>query len=875
VETYFRKFTSSLPDIQRRQLETFLRRKSSAGVIKSQEEFNRILESIAISEDGQPMTTIELVDEDSPMSAAGYNALMDSILIDMRALFTQLSLNSFAAGEHENTAKQWIGNIGNSIKAMERKVDEYKRLYGNTEGYTATHHENFSEVVGADLLSTLIDGGLLTIEPRRSMEFSSPNDIRRVSTVTYPEENHAAGIYLAAPKEYDVERDYDTSGSIVGRGRRSRGTKKMLSRGTTYPGYWMSILLTDRPTECYVDSNTYQGYVVLLRLFLNGVREFNEILIDPVGKYRSYVQRIRYRTPGDYSSDADGWSSITYTNDNGDVANLTGSGYGAMMFRFPPIVASAIEIMFNAPDSDIVRFRFSPDVIRSALLWDEITEEQYRYLAGKHLGSADEGLVDAQEESSTSTSYMDRVIVDIGNVDSMNDVLATVKASLNIDSAKLTNIGNTGTAVLTDRVASAALGDYLLEINKHEYTLGAYSITPQKSLYPPSGVFISHVDGGYDTYENRVREVMLEATQSIPALTSIEYFLVVDTKEEIPILPRGTSTYREHVRSIADAAGDLNVEITFYATGDVSLYKWNGGVKTLIGTETPSGKSVAFAGCSSKDVYAVEYTIDTTYEPHRVAITDVIPSGVWLHTEIQPDEHRISLPTSPHIDYERYNWDTGLWNYNWGVAGFYSDPTVLEQDMSEDVWEFAPFPGGTGIAETSGTILLYANRNSMLISGWFASGWHHVSYVGGTDSEYNEYDYMWGVYADIEPPGGWTTVMLDDDHLYGPPSGHTNRYEPMELFVNGTKGIDRTSWKSDIQTQLDSYDNSHDYQYYLLNDVLYTNIDFESRPTRRVAVKYRYLTTSVALKIVMYTNESDLSYYAPYIDNYKLLFLGD
>lgn len=884
MSSYIEKYKSALPERQREELDLFLRQKLNTGEITSEAELEMLRERVQISDDGRPVTTFTRVDRGAGMNTTGYNELMDGVLIDLRALFLQSNITSSALGLHEGTNKAWVKNMNAALDEMYRRVSEYKRLAGEGSGFNAVHYEDFTEVHGAMLNSLRVLSSSMILLPTNSISLNGPNDISRVSVVNYPAENHAAGIYMGAPKQNDVERDYnyrrDRRASTSARYKRDGGTGRMLRSGTTYPGYWLSVCLTDGDVESYIDETTYYGYTVLLRMFYEGSVNLNEIIIDPVSRYKTYVRRVRYRKGGYYLSDSDGWTTLTYTNSDGDTANVSGSAYGKLHLRFPPTSVTALEFMFNAVDYDEIRMLFTPNVVRNALLWDEIADDEYAYLAQRRDGGRNELLTSAPEEDAEATSYMDRVVVNLGEVDQLNEMLATVRSSLNIDASELERIGTTDSAVVTDKAAAAALGDYLIEFNKHEYVVGAYSITPQYEDYPASGVYYSHEHGGYDTFENTVRSIMVEADIYTPALTSVEFYVVTDDATEYPIVPRDTATHREHVYA-AVVGTALTFDLMFQPAGDVILYRWKDGAKDTVQTVTPAGKSVTFTGCNTLDVYAVEYTINTLYDSHIINLPDVIPSGVWLHTDVVPAGHTVPLPAAPYMGFDQYDWRNNVWDYNYGIAGYYSDETVLDHDVTSPLWTFDYWQplNLNNVPATSGLVMLESTRDTMIISGWFCSGVYHVSYLGGTGGEQHEYDYMWHIHPSGWIPGmnfssGWCEFTLSDDCLYLPESGHTNRAEPIELFVDGHKAEDKTAYMLDEQPALEWYDETHNYQFYMLGNTLYTNVNFDEVDDRRVSIKMKYLTSTIKLKIVMRTNTNELCPYTPRVNNYKLIFFG-
>lgn len=870
---YYKRYIDTLPDRQRENIEGYLRQKLAQGYIKSESDLQRVMESI--NPNGEPLTVFNEVLSNSNMKDTNYNNLMDSVLIDLESIFAESNIAAYNIGNHEEISKSWVSDIQRAIGQINRRVSEFKKLSGNSGGhtplgYTAIYNESFTETQYGIYKDCRIQAGSLVLKPTSSIEYIKSTDIQRVTSTPYPPENHTAGVYISTPREFDITKNYDT------------GNRSMLKKGTTSPGYWMTSLLTDGDIKSTIDTTDYYGYVNVLRIFFTSVKSINTIELDPVGNYKLYIRKIRYREHNEYNSDDDGWTDLTYTDDNGDTVLVSGESFSSMIFRFKATPIAALEFTLNSTDYDVLRYHFSPDTIRSSILWDEITDEEYsnvvdRYQAHRYGNRANGRKTEAQ----SSNRYMDRIVNDMTAQDGMDQMLSTIKAGLSISDMDLDTISPTSN---TTGNADSGIGDELIDVNKNEYIIGAYSITPQKNLYPASGIYESHDNAGYDTYEYAIQEVMLDATQHIPGLTSIQHSIILDNGDEYPIAPESTAIYRERMTAPIAGAGTATFNVTFYPVGDVVLYEYIDGVKTTIGTFTPTGKSVNLTGMTQSHVYVVEYTLDRiSYNPSKINLVDALPSGQWLYTELDPADHRILLPTAPYINYNNYNWNTKIWNYASGVAGYYSDPHVLVQDINDVSWSVSSVVGGfvpTLLTSVS------SDRGSMAISGVFGNfggmDYYRFTYTG-TNTEFNEYTYNWDIYSsgDVEVHGvndlGYVSGIIHLNNARLSPVGagiNTNRYEPIELFIDGSKVSDMTNYLESSQNPMDDYVDNNQYQYYLFNDTLYTNINFAEVPYKRISVRYRYLTSYVKLKSVLYTNVKEPHYYTPTVDDYQLNFLG-
>jgi hypothetical protein len=854
----FKVFKGKLSEVQQKLLDNLINRKLPIGI------------NTRGSRNSMPVTVFREVDEDSKMVDAAYNDLITSLLIDIESLYINSDVLSDYIGNNESISKSWVKSINNELDKLEAKIEEYRRLYGDTNGYNAVYYELFNEINNAILGGCEISSGELTIKPDTSLEYTKPLDIKRVSLTTYPAENHVAGIYLSAPSEFNIENDYNSK----------NGTKKMIKKGTSQPGAWVSIMLTDSDIRSYIDDVNYIGYTCVIRIFYSDVKTINTLTIDPATRHELNISRLRYRSGGVYQTDDDGWEVITKTrntNDiyNGDTLKVTGKGSASIKMVFDTIFASAIEITFNMPSYDVIRYKFDPSVIRNALMWDDITNKEYEYLMDKYTNKDN---IKSSDPLNSSTAYLNKTIVDINNLKSFDSMLKGVRSSLNIDKSKdLYFTGIDSLYVLSNPILETALKDELVDINKNEYIIGAYSITAEYNAYGNTGYYESHVDYGFDTYEGTLIRASIESDFELPALSSIEFFIVSDTGLEIPIMPLGRNVHREPMDAAVDELGNANFTTSFTPTSNVYVYKWENGEKIEVGNfpANPDNRITA-SSLNKMTAYAVEYEVESS--SNTVILDDSITRVSWSDTNVEQNNNVIQLPTSPYIDYNYYDWDNNVWLPYIGLAGYYNDPTVLPQGFDSPMWSLpvSGFVSGEYLNENT-------DRYGMGISGFFTTSGDYYFVLNGKNTqgfqygeEDFEYSYIWHIPVSGYATGDFplpSTIILNDsnlDFLTPYEFYNNNLYEPIELFVNGIKATDVTNYKKDNTTSLNSF-MSQNYEYFVNNDKLFTN--FPSG-YNRISSRFRYLTKYIRVKIILSTNEICNSMFTPVVRDYTLRLLG-
>lgn len=811
-----------------------------------------------------PITTFTMVDKDAKLSEARYNEVMSSLLIDIAALYVNTDLVSNIIGGNESISKLWVNTINSEIDKLTRKIEEYKRLYSDDKGYNAIYYESFDENYKAILNNTVIDSGVLTVKPYSIDEYTKPIDIDVMTLITYPAENHIAGIYLASPPEFDIVKDY----------RLKRGTKEIIKKGTKYPGAWVSVLMSDTDVKSYIDDIEYSGYNCLLRIFFNAPKNINSLSISPATRYKLGVSRLKYRKGGIYATDDDGWEFVTktyYTNDiyNGDTIRVTGSGYSSINLQFDTIQAAAIEILFTMPSYDVIRYNIDKAIIRSAMMWDSITDEEYTDLLSKY---SNKDVVSADTPTISNTMYLDRTIIDITNLNDLNSMVKAVNSSLNINpTTDLNSTSLPNVYLLNDKADEVALKGQLQTVNKNEYVIGAYSIVPEHKVYNNKGTYISHETYGFDSYDGTVARVALESSFETQALSSVEFFIVTDTDVEIPILPLGVTTHREPMDAVIDDVGTAIFYPSFTPTGNVTVYKWQNGVKVSTGSYPVTSDKITATGLNSMTFYAVEYETSQT----NILLSDNITNPVWVDTQPTLNGNKAILPASPFIDYSYYDWDNDIWEAYEKLAGYYSDNSVLPQDVESPMWTFSDaWASSVFVPELT-------DRENFAISGYFlTSGEYYFVFNGKDDitdqigAENYEYSYMWSIpvsgYASGDFPLASTVYFNDNNLEFDINSGNynTNLYEPIEMFINGMKVIDKTNYKSTEQDVLSAL-TSQNYEFFLNGNTLYTNDNLDVSG-KRVSVRYKYLSKYVRVKIILSTNDNSISENTPVVNDYTL-----
>jgi hypothetical protein len=891
---YYTDFTSRLPKIQKDYIEKYIADRSAEGLL-TQEQIDTIRTSAwGQSDTIKPISPsyIKTAIYGGSMSEVEYDSLMDAVMIDLNTIFAYSSVIDNNLSGIEDNMKNFVKSVNVTIDSVERSLAEYRALLGDVEGYNAAHTQTFNNITGARLINTDVKGGYLSLSPKSIKCYNNSSDIASVSVNKYPLESNllTGGVYYASPPQNNIEKDYNEP----------NGTRLMLRGGTTGPGYWVEIMLVDNTSDnevsSYVDNKLYQGLTLVLTIYFTGTISINEINLDPISKYLVYLRQIRYLPTG-----SGAWTPILYTGKDGNKLNLTGEGEGSLSFKFDRVSVYGLELTLNVVDYDIVRFLIDPKTIFLSEVWNEILDGKYSAMSEK---ASSKDVISSSKKEDSNTLY--------------NKVKI---ASSNDYSIYRSEFGEDETIAGKD-ITKAAIADKmaLAEVNMKEYILGLYSLSPSNATYYPSGVYYSHLDGGYDTKKGTIRSVILEDDHSTPAATTIEYYIVTDSGKVIPILPIGTTTYREPVLSKV-VGSNVTVTLTYEPSGNVYLKYWDQVSNSMVDVSNgaATNKVVTLSGAVANRSYIVEYTLATTIDQITVSIPAQISASGWFHGDIYPQGYKAPLPVTPYIDMSYYDSGTDEWLGRhqttlsaYGPNGFYSDPTVLTQDIS-DVGYWTIIPAVTGCPALLNAAFLYATNNSYVISGYINPGdigsygaWYRVIFTG-TGRENNEYSYVWDVSGALLPIGSAISgLTLTSNGIYNSVNGReglyytgdtgnqylrgvgqvmtptqinaatTAIYQPIEVFVDGVKAIDKTSYTPKDQELLSPYQISNEYSYYMDNGAVYMNMNFDDTYKRKVSARIRYLTAYIKLKVVLRTNttgDSD-SYSTPLVNSYTLKFLS-
>lgn len=552
-----------------------------------------LIVSVDSSSTPRPITALPEIGD--KISSVTYNEFMEAVLVDLTAVYEQNANNFFVVSGIEMKNKDFAASTRAGLLRTKAKLEAIRAIA--SKRYSAAVHDNFNNTsrIFLDGMKVTDDG--LTLSPSKSTIHNTSYDIAAVGKTVYPSEEQMESV-----KSPDQDVVYNYGEALDGTYKVAQSpyvNRTLLQRGTG--SFWRDTFLSKHQVLHYIDGALYDGITVVLQLEFTSPKSINQLLVDPFTEHEMLILKIRWKDVNEVWHDA--------ILDDGSLA--TGSGTGSISINNISGIegATAIDIWFAQRNYKLSKYLVGGDLFYQDKVWAEMLYNEYANL--EYEFSLDETAGYGPEETgAATTAYQDAIT----NILAASDISEATRAALN----------------LTPR------SDVFLE--GYEYTLGAYSIEPIENIYSSGpGIFISHRDkDGYTADINSVTEIELLAEYDEPDTTSVEFYILDEAgKVQVPIVPKGTIHWREHI----EPTGDVNIyfETLFPCeTGTLVLYK-NGTELSTSPVQTEGARTSTFeiplVYSLPNDVFFVEYDINHT---NLTSTTQRRASIVTLEDEITP-----------------------------------------------------------------------------------------------------------------------------------------------------------------------------------------------------------------------------------------------
>ncbi len=926
MERYLPKFSSSIPDSQRIEFLRAIQNRIERGELsQSDVDLRRI--NIDVNTSNLPMTVVP--DLEDKMKSIVYNEFMQSIFVDLRSVYRESNISSFAISKNEMINKDLVAIIRGRLDRITARINGINAMA--EERLTSARFENFSDFHRSVFDGTEISAdGSLTLAPigDETNTYNTGADIQSIEKQIFPT---AVNVDAVPHPDQDLLYDYSDAPTAKRDLRASANTNRQMLAAGIGNNYWRETILADQPLVHFIELERFDGVVVIITINFTRSRDINSIIIDPFTDRNLEIFKVRYRdTKSRYRTSTFYDNSKVHARSNRRIH----------LKNIQDIIRTdSIEIWFYQRNFTKKNLLIDGNKYYEDRIWNDMLAREYSDIASRYSpGELTKNARDYTIDKLTQSREYDRAI---NLFLAKADPDAVTRDVLNLDDKED------------------------VELDRVEYTLGAYSINPQTVLYPGSdpGVYVSHrSDEGYLADIRPVTDIQLSATYETPALTSIEFYIEdEESRVQIPIVPREADIWRQYIDATgaSAASGDFGF-ITFETmfpviSGSLTTFKNGQNIDDLL---NPSLVQIDSSGSLStvfeatgvvikpNDIFVVEYSINhdnRVYASQRrasvITVRDSVPSTLVVDSTVDDTihirENVLTLSRFPYTVAGECNTDINSFPFTidsvplaqfnqigrgdqriLDVEGFIPYMRIDMDPWPARIWNLWGIYHVTGLFKLQFTTTVDVAHSSATIETPFEAGPDGVevrrplTLVGGDQDLVGECRIDW---SNITwNSANYFNVFLNDQ-LYDPPTlpdavkyptrygkGAVIRPEVMSGILVGTdltnplntlKGIfastqcpvlvaideiiaeDKTNYQSFTQDPLEPYEKTGIFQYFISGNRIYMNANMEDVGLdSRIDVLYWHLTKSVRMRTILRANERFVSKFTPVVHDYTLKF---
>jgi len=870
-------YISKLSDIQRQEIETHIKSSVRKGDIRGQRDFSRELAEALkkVTSDNLPISTAHPVAPLSRTDADHYNEFMSNFKIDIRALFRECNRSDYLIGLEEAENKDFQDTITSLIKSINGELAARKAQLAATQGYTSVFYEPFNDPAQRELNNVKFDNDGMRIMPRNSETYSF--DIERVEILRYPR----TGVTYVTDPEFDPVLN------------------PLIFAPGAAKGYWAEMALAaEIPTvEFRNDSEIpldrkFDGILAVCRITFSTPISFNALGIDPYCEFSLTIPWLRYR-----SSIAGEWQYLTQ-----DGLRIATSGSGHINIgNIDRALVKVLEIPLYQPSASLINTAVSPN--------DETHLDFFKNLIDGDIAELQQEIDTFLSEKSSNTTYkkaLTRLI-------STEDVEAATKSMFDIlglspRQVKITNRGVISSQETCPLWNMSTIGGPL----NNAFLYGFYNLRPSSISYNKAGIYKSPI---FNNLRKQIVSAGIEADYDTPAISSVGFFLELESGSRFTILPRGSTRIREHIPVVPDkhgfpkgyytnepgpdefVTGSVSGEYralnrvfpSFYIDTDKEIKFYRNGVQIPSADmeidETfrmfnivASGDQAGHAPFGANDVLVVEYDIDPDYGPPGQKLEEapaLTMSGDYVMqldfdvNTTKPRSLYITTPTSQWVLVDESDYilssNTIIISGDY-LTDYFQDTSGLSMlyqyySFDEDFngpkgrRDFSGSPDRIDIIEGSSRIIGKSAPAFSVVakkySGKFKLSNGMIKLPHSPVIDFNLYNY----------DGTWKMDPEYPDHTY----------VPIDVKVGSipqdAKAIDITQYKTEEIPHLVPFDEIGFYQFYLRDDTIFFNID---ETDVDITISYEYIASSARIAIELYTNQPGVSDYTPVVRDFTL-----
>ncbi|KUF34436.1 hypothetical protein AMR94_02230 [Bacillus sp. G3(2015)] len=368
-------FLITMPTTQRKKLIELLELQQKEGKIKTNYEMQAELEKLLTELDGKNNgPTFQARMQSKQTNSKSYNENMEEIAFDLATLFEASSTIDRFIDDNKQLSKSLLATIRKNVYALQTKVNRYKLIMKNTDGFVDGIHEQFKA-------PEYIETNETVLQSLRKDRFDKYLDS------TFLAENVGDALQLAGVETIDQLRtNYGRKLAHINvlnrTGYPSENPNHTIDQAIdgSLNTYWAESILVDQPIKQNINDlwkNDYQevpkdGALCELEITLNGVTTVSDIHFEPFCAYPLEIVSIYGYETEDMNGKMYELISLNHINPmqrNKKSVNL-------MTFQFPSVDVSKIKILLRQENYVSENFIVNKDEAQNMQLWRKLSSSE-------------------------------------------------------------------------------------------------------------------------------------------------------------------------------------------------------------------------------------------------------------------------------------------------------------------------------------------------------------------------------------------------------------------------------------------------------------------------------------------------------------------
>jgi hypothetical protein len=371
---FLEDFLITMPTTQRKKLMELLELKRKEGLIRSNQELQAELERLLADIDSrQGGPTFQARPQSYQTNSKSHNANMEEIAFDLATLFEASATIDRLMADNQQLARSLLAGIKKQTYTLKSKLERYKMLMQNTDGFIDGIHEQFNAPE-------------YTETDEKALQSLRKDRFDKYLDASYNAEQVGDALQLAGVETIDqLKTNYGRRLArieVLNRtGHPSENPEHGIDKavdGSIYT-YWAESILVDEPIVQNIDDlwkNDYKdvpkdGAICEIQITLNGITTVSDIHFDPFCAYPLEVVAIY----GYETEDMGGKVYELISPNHPNPHQRSKKSVNLMTFQFPSVDVSKLRILIRQENYVKENFIINKDDEQNMELWRKLSSD--------------------------------------------------------------------------------------------------------------------------------------------------------------------------------------------------------------------------------------------------------------------------------------------------------------------------------------------------------------------------------------------------------------------------------------------------------------------------------------------------------------------